>query len=284
MSQYDKNRIYTEFPTHVDNALDKVQGSNINKIQNAVNTAQQDTAVLYNKTFQSDCLFVLQNKPDINYMFMLDMDTEDDILKSRSNNYLYDKETQSFTAAAGNLIGIIHSVAWKSAYDGSLNDFYFKVDTTEIPRGATIKYYISNDLANYFPIKPNDSVAKHFTSDWDKLYIKIEIKPNSKGESPRLFGVALYCKDNTITTNAIFDKMLDSNAGETNQIKLVYDAGHENRLCSVLQNGATTQIEYDENGDFKSSTTTTAIDITKISLVKDEEGNVISIIKDTKPQ
>ena len=274
MAGIDKNRTYTNFPTHVDNALNEVQGGDINNIQNVLNTIQSDATTLYSKNFINDCLFVLQNNPYINYMFYLDMTNEDDILKSRSNHYTYDKSTQSLYPKPGIHIATVHTVGWKSPFDGTLNDFILKVDQN-IPRGATIKYYITNDLTNYYPIKANDSIPKSFTTAWWKVYVKIEFIPNTLGELPRLFGLALYTVDSTLQPSKILedDTIVNGPDNSIKEILLQYDEVND-RLSSVVQEGSTTQLNYDESGEVSNIITTTATGISTVTLVK--EGDDIS--------
>lgn len=245
-------REYTKFQTHIDNVLEKVSGEHLNKIQDAVNNTQRDVSELYGRNFLNDCLFVLEHNPDINMMFYMDFATQDQIFRAKSNGYTHDTEKLCVTAKEP--VAIIHSTPFKSGYGGTIDEVMIKADAI-IPIGCTIRYYVSADLNNYYPVKLGTSELFTIPKYSDTIYLRIELIQNKRGETPSLFAVAIYYKDWILHQKLSIDKPplspspIDGDV-EIGDTILQYKDGKLHRVLE--QSGNITELVFDEGGTLTS--------------------------------
>lgn len=261
-------RKYTIFQQHVNNALEKVHGEHLNIIQGAVNDMQSDITEVYNKNFLNDCIFVLENNPCINMMFFLDFATQNDIFRAKSSGYTHVPGNNC--VIANTPVAIVHSIAYKSEYSSIINEFILKADAS-IPVGCAIRYYISVDLKNYYPINPSMSEPYKIPMVNDTVYLKIELIKNQRGESPSLFSVALYYNDSVLRQsssieNPSLDVLIDGDEqADNSSTTLIYLNGKLARV--VEEGGATTELVFDQNGTLNSVKTTDSKSISEDTLI-----------------
>ena len=246
------SREYTKFQQHVDNALETVQGGSINTIQNAINNTQGAVTDAYNKSFLDDSIFILGNNPYVNMMFYIDFSTQDDIFRVKSSGYVWDANGKCVYADTGNTT-VIHTIAYRSTYGSFITNFIVSPDA-DIPLGSIIKYYVSTDMVNYYPIKAGDSTPLTIPGAGGQVYLKAEIIKNSSGESPKLYAVALYYCDTVLeANNSLKDPSIkvipnDQGVGYT---MLVYDSA-TGRIKNILeQNGDSTSLTFDDTPEGK---------------------------------
>lgn len=274
-----------EFPEHIDNALDKVQGEHIMNIQKSINDNKLDTNILYEKSFLNECTFILQNNPNVNLMFHLDMSNLDDILKSRSSKMKHDNVNKcAYVDVNEDMISIIHSIQWKSNFSDTINGFILKADA-DIPRGTNIRYFITEDLSNYYPIKPGESIGVNLKTNWKHVYIRVELITNNRKQTPRLFGLALFCKDKVLDGQSSIDKSVIDEIPETNgSVDLFYDDVSGSLDHIITPDGSVIKLNFDANGDLDNVVTRSgplASTVTTTELVKDEAGILTHVLVNT---
>jgi len=216
-------------------------------------------------------------------MFYLDFAVQDDILRSKSEHYTIDSMNRCVKVTTGQSGATIHSVAFKSQYSNSINNYLLKADSY-VPLGASIKYYVSNDLNNYYPISVNHSIPLQLDVYHENVYIKVELIPNMRGESPLLFSICLFCIDQVIDKNltlltpnltkAPIDKSLDGD------ILMVYNT--DGRLEEVKRVDATQSIKlmWDTESSLEAIVNTEILSKKTVQLIRDSAG-ILKIIRTT---
>lgn len=283
MTNEKASKTTTIFQTHIDNALENISGKNINTIQDAINTVEVDTISAHGKIFKEESLFILRNNPNVNYLFMMEFDTLDDVMRNKSFRYRHDAVSKfvSTDSNSGSSC-VIHSVLFKTQYGKFINYFALSADAI-IPVGSTIKYYLTNDLANYYPIRAGNSLVTEMPWSDDKVYIKIDIIANKNGEAPKLYNLSLFCRDNQLTSeSAIIDPNLLPHIGEPDETVvgdtvLQYDSVTGLLIRATDPTGISTDLMYDSNDNLLKTEKIVGAQTIKKELVRDSDGRVIRV-------
>ena len=268
------------FKPHTNNASQPVNATDINNIQEAIKGLQGDNLHNLSKSFKDDCLFILNNNELVNYMFYFDFAVQDNILRDKSNNYTVDPMNKCIKITNGQVGAVIHTTALKSTYSNTINDYMIKSDTY-IPMGANIRYSISNDMSNYYPITVNNSIPMKLDIYHENIYVKIELVPNMRGETPLLFALCLFCIDGLIdkditTLNPDFvnppiDTTIDGD------VILIYDT--TGRLMQVKRADATQTVDlvWGTDDSLSAINQTNVLNNKLVELIRDNDGMLKTI-------
>ena len=279
----NENKTTTTFQHHIDNAKEAISGGSINVIQNAINTVEVDAITAHGKLFKDECLFVLRNNPQINFLYMMEFDTLDDVMRVKSFRYKHMSESNLVTIdSQQGSNAIIHSVQYKTTFGQIMSHFILSADAL-IPVGATIKYYLSNDLNNYYPIKQGESTPTEMPWTDDKVYIKAELIANSKGQPPKLYNLALFCRDNQLTQQGtIVDPNLEPYIQEVDEVMvgdtlLQYDTVTGLLTAVTNPEGITTDVIYNSELELLRTEKLVGDQTIKKQLYRDTQGRVNKI-------
>lgn len=271
-------RDYTKFNEHVDNSLETVQGKHINDIQDALNDLQNDNIEVHGRVFLEEALFTLEHNPYINYMHYIDLENGDQILRSLSSNWSINTEEQCVYITPPNSYAILHTIALKSEYSDLINNIILRADA-EIPRGAIIRYFVSNDMQNYHPVQEGASLPFEFNTYGENLYLKIEIVANSRKESPNLFAVALFCSDKLLEAETLInDSHLVPGKPESTissgDIVITYDEDDTVLKVEKVDGTSIVELEYNAEGEFVAADEITLNGTVRTEIYKDTQDRV----------
>lgn len=254
----DQFRTYTKFTRHVDNAKEVISASDINKIQSAVNTGETHIIKLNANDFLQRALFAFDNNFYVNSMFADTLENLQYIDMSRSTNILYNEKEKSLYLGDMSDKGSVITVPMSSTNETPMNDFVLLVDEY-IPVGASIKYFLSVNNIDFYPIKANDvNNPNHFNVEYDpgsilNLILRIELTKNFAGESPRVSGYVVMYNDPVVERsygliNPDLKRFQQENLGD---IILIRDRMQGDKLVKVIEPNMVTTLEYNENGSLK---------------------------------
>jgi len=220
---------------------------------NPINQIIEDTlpttaAGLRDYDFKSNALFSFQNSAYANGLYLDELDNLDQCSTTKSIDIILNGDNGCVEIKPGMMQAQLVTMRQFGEYETSLDDFSVMADTY-IPDGASVEYYISTDDLNYVPIT-NDSNKPpvHFGQMRGTSFrLKVILRANAQGHSPKLFGYAVF----------YFDELVDYNYGMTNpdlrrfesttasSVTLVRDRAQEDKLVRVISPESITELEYD---------------------------------------
>lgn len=198
LNEYDKNRHYTKYKRHVDNSHETVSAQTVNKLQEDINTQQEETNQVKDTAFEERVYTIFNNNLYTNAMFIDTMRTSEYVNMEHSRAVAVDYERSLLTLALGCSEGEMVSTLVLSTYgpDVLMNDF-FLIANQIIPTGASVDYYIESHDGERWPILANSLKLPMHLTDGLKYGFKviIDIKANSLGEVPTINDYAILYWD-----------------------------------------------------------------------------------------
>lgn len=204
LQDYDKNRQYTKYKRHVNDANERVNAETVNKIQADVNTQQHETNLVKDTAFEERVYTIFNNNLYTNAMFVDYYKHGEYLNLNESNNVVLDYEKTQLKLKTDAISGTAISTTIYSAYgdDIELNDF-FLITNQYTPIGSEIKYYLQTVTGERWPILPNSlKLPMHLTENLKYGFkVVIELTANALGESPLLNGYAVLYWDAKVEDN-----------------------------------------------------------------------------------
>lgn len=203
LGDLDNKRQYTKYKRHVNESHERVDAKTINKIQEDINTQQQETNAVKDTTFEERIYTIFNNNLYTNAMFVDYFKTGEFTDMNKSSNIAFDYSKTQLSidnANTGTIVStIVHSV---HGADIELNDF-FLIANEYIPVGAEIKYYLETHTGERWPIMPNKlKLPLHLSKNLKHGFrVIIDMKANTLGESPLLNGYAILYWDAQVEAN-----------------------------------------------------------------------------------
>lgn len=238
----------TPFKAHIDNIKEVVSAKDINKIQEVINDVQRQHIQLADGQFRHQAFLALESSNFANSMFLDELETPYKVLLAKSSNVVFDKEESCVKVIqSGNIReGEMLTVKMSSQYPTVINEFSLLVDH-HIPRGAAIRYFISNDGTSFYPIKPNVSEATVLKYKNNEIFLKAQLIKNKDFESPKIYGFCILYRDPVVDKMYGLDDIdlsrLDSTiVGET---ILFRDNENGDRLKIIIDPSSMTELHYD---------------------------------------
>ena len=251
----DQFRTYTKFTRHTNNTKEVVNATDINKIQQAINQEEENTAIIHDNAFTSKALFSFDNNFYVNTLFIDTLDNLQYIDMPRSFNIHYSNKEGTIIVGGLSNTGNLITTPISSTNEVPMNDFVLLTDEY-IPVGADIKYYVSVNDIDFYPIKANDvNKPNHFNVEYEpgailSLKLKIELKKNLSGDSPKISAWCVMFND-PLTERSYGLMNPDLSRFEEEQlgdILLIRDRTKGDRLVKVIEPNMVTDLIYDENG------------------------------------
>lgn len=244
---------YTKFTRHVDNAKETISANDLNTIQKSVNVSESGIIALNDNAFLNRTLFSFNHNVYGNTIFVDVLDTSEYIDLPLSSNITYQNREGNLKVGDITDRGYFITNIIKSSNDLELTNFILLTEEY-IPLGGDIQYYITVGEDKYHPIKSND-VSKPYKITpphvgTSNVRIKVEMRKNSKGETPIISAWALMYFDPELErTYGLTNPDLDIFEGDLGNIVLLRDRLHEDRLIRVLEPNMVTELFYNDNGE-----------------------------------
>lgn len=204
LNEFDTKRQYTKYKRHVNDSNERVDAQTVNKIQDDINTQQQNTNTVKDTAFEERVYTIFENNLYTNAMFIDSFKTGEYINMNQSNGVVVDFPTTRLTIDKGCTHGTAISTVIYSVHgqEIDLNDF-FLITNQEIPMGAQIKYYLETYTGERWPILANSLKLPLHLSENIKFGFKvvIDMQANALGEFPVLNGYAILYWDAQVEAN-----------------------------------------------------------------------------------
>lgn len=203
LNEFDNKRQYTKYKRHVNESNERVDAKTVNKLQEDLNTQQQETNTVKDTAFEERIYTIFNNNLYTNAMFVDYFKTGEFINMNESSNIAIDHSKTQVGIEAGvsgtAVSTLIHSV---HGADIELNDF-FLITNEYVPVGAEIKYYLETYTGERWPISPNAlKLPLHLTQNLKYGFkLNIAMRANALGESPLLNGYAILYWDAKVEEN-----------------------------------------------------------------------------------
>ena len=204
LNEFDTKRQYTKYKRHVNDSNERVDAQTVNKLQDDINTQQQDTNTVKDTAFEERVYTIFDNNLFTNAMFIDCFKTGEYVNMNESNGIEVDFPTTQLTIGKGynkgtSISTIIYSVHGPEI---ELNDF-FLITNQDVPVGAQIKYYLETHTGERWPILPNSLKLPLHLSENLKFGFKVvvDMQANSLGEKPILNGYAILYWDAQVEAN-----------------------------------------------------------------------------------
>lgn len=198
MNETDITRRYTKYKRHVNDSSERVDATDINKVQNSVNTIESDTNSIKDKAFEERVYTIFNNNLYVNAMFLDTFENSKYIDMTQTNDMTFDTDLLNISVAKGKSAATITSTRVFSVHGEKtgINDF-FLVTNQSVPTGASIKYYLQTMNGEKYPITANvQKTPLHLSQNLQYgFYIVAELQSNSLGESPVINGYAILYWD-----------------------------------------------------------------------------------------
>lgn len=255
LNDYNSNRQYTKYKRHVNEALERVDATTVNTLQDDINEQQSESNKIKDTAFEERVYTIFNNNLYVNAMFI-------DYFKSGEyiNQYastegiMVDAPKTELTLKPSIPYGdavsmVIHSVHGPEI---ELNDF-FLITNEEIPVGASIKYFLELSTGERYPILANQlKTPMHLHKNIiNGVKLVISMKANGLGEKPKLSGYALLYWDAQVEenfgfTNPELQRFPKVRVGEDDGLTvLIRDRAQEDKLVKVLEPLDTVELTYD---------------------------------------
>jgi len=204
LNEFDTKRQYTKYKRHVNDSHERVDAQTVNKLQDDINTQQQDTNIVKDTAFEERVYTIFDNNLFTNAMFIDSFKTGEYINMNASNGVEVDFPTTQLTIDRNNNEGTAISTVIYSVHgpEIEMNDF-FLITNQNVPVGAQIKYYLETYTGERWPILPNSLKLPLHLSENIKFGFKvvIEMQANSLREKPVLNGYAILYWDAQVEAN-----------------------------------------------------------------------------------
>jgi len=249
---------FTKFVRHVDNAREPVRADDINKVQKAVNTQELQSTELTTSDFLQRALFALDNSFYVNTMFIDSLENQQYINMGHSFNVIYDAKTRTLTSGDAGNKGVIITVPLASSSEIPLNDFVIMVDE-HIPLGASIKYSLTSNGKDFFPVRVNDvNTPNRINPSYEAgalldVVLRMEMNKNLSGESPKVSSWVVMYNDPILERsygliNPDLGRFESENLGD---VILIRDRLQGDKLVKVVEPDVVTTLLYNEDGTLK---------------------------------
>lgn len=240
-------------------------------------TPPTTAAGLRDYDFKTKVLFSFQNSSYANGLYLDELDNLDQCSTTKSIDIILNQTDGCVEIAPGKTQAQLVTTRQVGEYETSLDDFSAMADTW-IPEGGSVEYYISTDGIDYVPIVPDTNRAPvHFGAERGTMFrLKVVLRANAQGISPKLFGFAVM----------YFDELVDYNYGMTNpdlrrfeqtessSVTLVRDRAMDDKLVRVIAPDSITELHYNpEDGRLANVINNTGKSVTNTIL---EYGNYLN--------
>lgn len=204
LNDVSTQRQYTKYKRHVNDSGERINATDINKIQSDVTASQKETNVLKDTAFEERIYTIFENNLFVNAMFKDLYDNGMYIDNVQSKNVIRDANKGQVILDINQTEGKIISSKIVSAYGEqvAINDF-FLITNEYIPTGASIKYYITTVSGEKYPITANAlKTPLHLYENLKYGFtITAELKANAMNESPYINGYAILYWDAQVEYN-----------------------------------------------------------------------------------
>lgn len=204
INELDTTRRYTKYKRHVNDSTERINASDVNKIQKNINEHQEDTNIIKDTAFQERVYTIFENNLYTNAMFLDVYENGEYIDKVNSNNYELDAKLKNVYLQNEETSGIITSTRIHSVHgeEIELNDF-FLITNQYVPTGASIKYYLKLTTGEQYPISANAlKTPLHLSSNIKYGFnLVADLTKNALGESPIINGYAILYWDAQVEKN-----------------------------------------------------------------------------------
>ena len=242
------NRTYTKFTKHINNA-ESVNANDINAAQDAINLAQENLIDVGDKLFVDKFLFMFSNNPDVNSVYIDDLQAEQQLLLNSSSNVAYHLYEKNVALVSGASSGFVLSGDIYGKSDGGINSLRLSLDAYQ-PKGSFISASVIAGKNEYPIVFNNTSGLLVLPACVSVFKIKIYLKANAAMASPKIYAMGMMYRDEAIhngygLTNpdlSVFDQV------ELGGTQLVRENG---RLVRLIEPSMDTQILYGESGNIE---------------------------------
>lgn len=248
----------TKFINHIDNSNEIISAKHVNELATAINQSEKRDIELADEQFRSHVFFSLESSLFANSMFMDDLKTPYKIFKAQCTNLKYIQDESCIQVEDGSeRQATFTTVKMSSQYITRIGEFAIVTDEY-VPKGASIKYYISADGYSFFPIKPNISEETVLKVSGNNIFLRAVLNKNANYESPKLYGWAILYRDPIVDkthglANIDLSRLENTIVGET---MLFRDPENGDRLQVVITPDSMTELHYDsydEDGEYRLS-------------------------------
>jgi hypothetical protein len=191
---------YVRFPTHEDNVQEIISADHINAADNEIQIEEQQIFQIRDTEFQNKALFILQNHPVANALWIDLFQDNSRVDMPNSPGLAFNAEESSIsfddTLPTPSTDAVLVSRPWTPQTGSPVNNIILFVDHY-VPDGAMLTYYISNDGGqNFAPINPNSSEPVQLATSGQQLVVKAHFQRTTpKTPSPVIYAWAVLYDD-----------------------------------------------------------------------------------------
>lgn len=204
MNEMDTTRRYTKYKRHVNDSTERIDATNVNQIQEAINVQESGINTIKDTAFQERLYTIFENNLFVNAMFLDIYENGNYIDMTQSKDIVINSNLLNVSIAKGKASGVITSSRIYSTYGASvkLNDF-FLVTNQYTPVGTSIKYYLKLVTGEKYPISANAlKTPLHLSNDlMNGFYLVAELQANNLGEYPIINDYGLLYWDAQVEEN-----------------------------------------------------------------------------------
>lgn len=240
-------RYFDKLSNLTDKTDDHFSADDIRSIQNVLNTNQGEINKLKDYTFKDKCLFVFDNSEN-NAMEYISFDNYENIDREKSKNIRVNTQRKAIVLRRKE-DGVLASKIIRPEDPIITNSVALLADHY-IPDGARINYFVSLDGGNFSPIEANSYREKRFDKKGSCLAFVANMHPNSFGEFPEIYNVALVYYNEVIDrlyglSDTDFKELSQPELG-INEVYIIRD--NDKKVTSILDNTSITRLGRREDG------------------------------------
>lgn len=202
---------YTRFVPHEDNVEEIISSEHVNVIQERAQKNQQELFRQDDVDFLDRALFVLENHPVVNSLYIDLGEDETKVDMLASTGIVHSEEERAFSFSGDDVIdATLFGAEFVNPNSTAIKQIILMANYTA-PLGSDLTFQLSNNGVQYYEVIPNEASIFEFPTTGSKLTVRVRFRRTTNVESPLLKGYGVIFRD---ATHVIDFAGLDQTKGE----------------------------------------------------------------------